>query len=54
MTIPTNAPELHAIRWETLVDPSQGTPLLMQDNILFSRFLSARISKYGRLAKRLT
>jgi len=42
MTIPTSAPELHSIRWETLVDPSFGTPLLMQDNILFSRFLSAQ------------
>jgi hypothetical protein len=42
MTIQTSAPELHSLRWETLRDPFYGTPLLMQDNILFSRFLSAQ------------
>jgi hypothetical protein len=42
LTIQTSAPELHSIRWETLVDPSDSTWLLMQENVLFSRFLSAQ------------
>jgi hypothetical protein len=41
LTIQINAPELHSIRWETLVDPSDNTRLLVQENILFSRFLRA-------------
>ena len=42
LTIQINAPELHSIRWETLVDPSDGTRLLMQENVWFSRFLSTQ------------
>ncbi|NTW02148.1 MAG: CHAT domain-containing protein [Oscillochloris sp.] len=35
------APELQSIRWETLRDPKDGTPLLMSERLLFSRFLSS-------------
>ena len=49
MTIRASAPELHAIRWETLVDPSDGTRLLLQENLLFSRFLSTQDFQIRRL-----
>ena len=38
--IEKNARELHAVRWETLRDPTQDTPLLTQSNLWFSRFVS--------------
>lgn len=41
LSIQTSAPELHAVRWETLRDPESGSPLLTQADIWFSRFLSA-------------
>jgi hypothetical protein len=31
----------HAVRWESLRDPSDGTPIATKRNILFSRFLSS-------------
>jgi len=36
-----SAPELHALRWETLRDPQDGTPLCVGAQILFSRYLSS-------------
>ncbi len=39
--IGSNAQELHALRWETLRNPESGPPLLTDENILFSRFLSS-------------
>lgn len=36
-----NASELHDIRWEMLRDPNNGTSLLTDENILFSRYLSS-------------
>lgn len=36
-----SAPELHHLRWETLCDPQDHTPLLTNENILFSRYLSS-------------
>ena len=33
--------ELHALRWETLRDPETNRSLLMDENILFSRFLGS-------------
>ncbi|HEX5692261.1 MAG TPA: CHAT domain-containing protein, partial [Roseiflexaceae bacterium] len=36
-----SAPDLHNLRWETLCDPQDGTPLLMGEQILFSRYLSS-------------
>ena len=35
-----SAPELHDLRWETLHDPRDGSPLLTNERVLFSRFLS--------------
>ena len=42
LAIQSSAPELHAIRWELLVDPVNNTPMLLQENIWFSRFLSSQ------------
>ena len=39
--IDSSAPELHGIAWETLCDPSEGTPLFSDESILFSRYLSS-------------
>ena len=44
-----SAPELHNLRWETLIDPTTNlagdsataTPLLTNENIIFSRYLSS-------------
>lgn len=37
-----NAPELHSIRWETLRNPQNNTPLLTGEQIIFSRYLSSQ------------
>nr|NLU60610.1 CHAT domain-containing protein [Pseudomonas sp. BIGb0427] len=42
LNIQSSAPELHALRWETLQDPDDNSRLLVQENVWFSRFLSAR------------
>jgi hypothetical protein len=36
-----SAPELHALRWETLLDPKDNTPLATSQNVLLSRYLSS-------------
>lgn len=36
-----SAPELHAMRWETLRDPEADRPLLSDERLLFSRYLAA-------------
>jgi hypothetical protein len=36
-----SAPELHALRWETLRDPEDDARLLTNQNVLFSRYLSS-------------
>lgn len=36
-----SAPELHALRWETLVDPARQAPLFTDENLLCSRFISS-------------
>jgi hypothetical protein len=36
-----NAPELHNLCWEKLCDPRDGTPLLSDENVPFSRYLSS-------------
>ncbi|TQN42912.1 SIR2-like protein [Blastococcus colisei] len=41
LLIAPSAPELHALRWETLLDPDSGTPLLTDSNVLFSRYLTS-------------
>jgi hypothetical protein len=35
------ASELHALRWETLRDPGDNSPLFTGENLLFSRYLSS-------------
>ncbi|MDR5753004.1 CHAT domain-containing protein [Caballeronia sp. LZ024] len=42
LAIQRSAKDLHALRWETLRDPSDGTRLLMHDQLWFSRFLSSQ------------
>lgn len=42
LTIQTTAPELHAVRWESLLDPTDSSRLLIQGDVTFSRFLSAQ------------
>lgn len=32
---------LHGLRWETMLDPRDGSPLLTDENIVFSRYLSS-------------
>jgi len=39
--IGASAPELHALRWETLHDPQHDTPLFTNETLLFSRYLSS-------------
>jgi hypothetical protein len=41
LLIGADAAELHALRWETLRDPDDGAPLLMGEQLLFSRYLSS-------------
>lgn len=36
-----SAPELHALRWETLRDPQDDSQLCTNENLLFSRYLSS-------------
>jgi hypothetical protein len=36
-----SAPELHALRWETLRAPGEDRPLLTGEQVLFSRYLSS-------------
>ena len=36
-----SAAALHALRWETMRDPRDGSPLLTNENIVFSRYLSS-------------
>lgn len=41
LLIGPSAPELHLLRWETLSDPEDGTPLATSENVLFSRYLTS-------------
>lgn len=41
LIIGPSASELHAIRWETLCDPQDASPLSTNENLLFSRYLSS-------------
>ena len=36
-----SAPDLHALHWETLSDPEDGSPLATSESVLFSRFLNS-------------
>ncbi|NID14085.1 CHAT domain-containing protein [Luteibacter yeojuensis] len=46
LSIAADASALHALRWETLRDPGDGSRLLVQDNFWFSRFLAAQDVRY--------
>jgi hypothetical protein len=35
------APELHALKWELLLDPRTSKPLATRERVLFSRYLSS-------------
>jgi hypothetical protein len=41
LLIGADATELHSLRWEMLRDPEDGAPLLMGEQLLFSRYLSS-------------
>ncbi|HET9222790.1 MAG TPA: CHAT domain-containing protein [Roseiflexaceae bacterium] len=41
LLIGADATELHSLRWEMLRDPEGGAPLLMGEQLLFSRYLSS-------------
>jgi|HubBroStandDraft_5_1064220.scaffolds.fasta_scaffold32099_2 hypothetical protein len=41
LAIQASAPELHALRWEALRDPEDGSALLISQQVWFSRFLSS-------------
>src|SRR5581483_3237329 len=40
--IDSAAPELHALRWETLRDPQDGSSLVTSERVLFTRYLSSQ------------
>jgi hypothetical protein len=41
LLIGPTAPELHGLRWETLRDPRDGSPIWTGESLLFSRYLSS-------------
>lgn len=41
LALTTDAPELQALRWETLLDPDTGLPLATNQRIVLSRYLSS-------------
>lgn len=42
LTIQASAPELQGLYWESLLDPRDGTRLITQEDVWFSRFSSAQ------------
>jgi hypothetical protein len=41
LLVAPSAPELHPLRWETLLDPNDRSSLLTDSNLLFSRYLTS-------------
>ncbi|UCF29583.1 MAG: CHAT domain-containing protein, partial [Chloroflexota bacterium] len=41
LLVGASAPELHGLRWETLLDPLDDSPLTTREDFLFSRYLSS-------------
>jgi len=41
LLIGPSAPELHGLRWETLLNPQDSSPLSTNQNIVFSRYLAS-------------
>jgi hypothetical protein len=52
LLIAPSAYQLHRLRWETLLDPESRTPLLMDSNVLFSRYLTSTDWRPVRLRMR--
>ena len=52
LLIGPSAPELHDLRWETLRDPQDDSPLFTSENLLFSRYLSSTDWRPVRLRAR--
>jgi hypothetical protein len=52
LLIAPSAFELHQLRWETLLDPEHRQPLLMDSNVLFSRYLTTTDWRPVRLRMR--
>lgn len=52
LLIGPSAPELHAIRWELLLNPQDNTPLATNQNIVFSRYLASMDWRPVRLQAR--
>jgi hypothetical protein len=50
--IDASAPELHRLRWETMVNPLDGTVLATSERILFTRYLSSQDWRRVRLSAR--
>ncbi len=46
------APELHGLRWETILHPADETPLVTGERVVFSRYLSSRDWRPVRLLAR--
>jgi hypothetical protein len=38
-----DAIELHALWWETLIDPATDSPILMHEDFMFSRYLASKV-----------
>ncbi|NTU85016.1 MAG: CHAT domain-containing protein, partial [Chloroflexales bacterium] len=51
LAVGPSAPELHALRWETLQDP-KGSPLVLGQHVRFSRYLASRDWRPVRLRAR--
>ncbi len=49
LRIDSTALDLHALRWELLVDPLTGTPLATSERILFSRFMTSQDNRLVQL-----
>lgn len=47
--IDSAAPELHALRWETLRDPRDGSSLVTSEQVLFTRYLASQDWRRVRL-----
>ena len=47
-----SATTLHRIHWETMLDPRDGSPVLTDENIVFSRYLSSNDWRPVRLRPR--
>ncbi|MCI5125374.1 MAG: hypothetical protein D3925_13095, partial [Candidatus Electrothrix sp. AR5] len=54
LRLDANAPELHALRWELLIDPVINRPLTTSERILFSRFMTSNDKRPVQLRPKAT